>query len=350
MGDREFLEADDVESVQLSQESQLSAVSTNLSQDLSQGSADLDTALASSKNRTVDKKKKKKSKRDKRCSSQDNEKVCDGNEAADCDNSGSIKSSKRSSKSSKVKSEKSDTSEKKHRKHSSRRPDPEGGNPAQPDTNGIIEYERIINSTDPLFSDLELDLTDDAKQEANRPRRPPRQSRAGLSGGIFIPCTQLGINSNTMIKFAIIGTELQNIFQVSQRLESDTAGLNRRIQLLEEDLERSEERLQSATEKLEEASKAADESERGRKVLESRSLADDERLDGLEAQLKEAKYIAEDAERKYDEAARKLAITEVDLERAEARLEAAEAKIIELEEELKVVGNNMKSLEISEQE
>lgn len=35
--------------------------------------------------------------------------------------------------------------------------------------------------------------------------------------------------------------------------------------------------------------------------MESRSLADDERLDGLEAQLKEAKYIAEDAERKYDE-------------------------------------------------
>ena len=40
---------------------------------------------------------------------------------------------------------------------------------------------------------------------------------------------------------------------------------------------------------------------RGRKVLESRSVVDDERLDGLEAQLKEAKYIAEDAERKYDE-------------------------------------------------
>ena len=35
--------------------------------------------------------------------------------------------------------------------------------------------------------------------------------------------------------------------------------------------------------------------------MESRSLADDERIDALEAQLKEAKYIAEDAERKYDE-------------------------------------------------
>jgi tropomyosin-1 len=40
---------------------------------------------------------------------------------------------------------------------------------------------------------------------------------------------------------------------------------------------------------------------RGRKVLESRSFADDERIDALEAQLKEAKYIAEDTDRKYDE-------------------------------------------------
>lgn len=40
------------------------------------------------------------------------------------------------------------------------------------------------------------------------------------------------------------------------------AALNRRIQLLEEDLERSEERLKIATQKLEEASQAADESER----------------------------------------------------------------------------------------
>lgn len=44
--------------------------------------------------------------------------------------------------------------------------------------------------------------------------------------------------------------------------ESEVAALNRRIQLLEEDLERSEERLGSATAKLSEASQAADESER----------------------------------------------------------------------------------------
>jgi predicted nucleic acid-binding Zn-ribbon protein len=44
--------------------------------------------------------------------------------------------------------------------------------------------------------------------------------------------------------------------------ESEVAALNRRIQLLEEDLERSEERLSTATAKLAEASQAADESER----------------------------------------------------------------------------------------
>merc|ERR1712142_645163 len=60
--------------------------------------------------------------------------------------------------------------------------------------------------------------------------------------------------------------------------------------------------------------------------------------------------IAEDSDRKYDEASRRNAMLEVDLERAEQRGDDAEAKIQELEEELKVVGNNMKSLEVSEAE
>lgn len=42
-------------------------------------------------------------------------------------------------------------------------------------------------------------------------------------------------------------------------------------------------------------------SDRGRKAAEQKSLSDDERIDSLESQLKEAKYIAEDADRKYDE-------------------------------------------------
>ncbi|KAI4473661.1 hypothetical protein M0802_015998 [Mischocyttarus mexicanus] len=40
---------------------------------------------------------------------------------------------------------------------------------------------------------------------------------------------------------------------------------------------------------------------------------------------------------------------EQDLERAEEKAELSEAKIVELEEELRVVGNNLKSLEVSEE-
>lgn len=40
---------------------------------------------------------------------------------------------------------------------------------------------------------------------------------------------------------------------------------------------------------------------RGRKSLEARSLADDERIATLEKQLAEAQIIAEDADRRYDE-------------------------------------------------
>ena len=41
--------------------------------------------------------------------------------------------------------------------------------------------------------------------------------------------------------------------------------------------------------------------------------------------------------------------TEADLERAEERAEVGEIKIVELEEELRVVANNLKSLEVSEE-
>merc|ERR1711872_654798 len=109
-----------------------------------------------------------------------------------------------------------------------------------------------------------------------------------------------------------------------EEAEGEVAALNRRIQLLEEDLERSEERLATATQKLAEASHAADESERIRKALENKNNMEDDRVAILEAQLAQAKLIAEE------------------------RAETGESKIVELEEELRVVGNNLKSLEVSE--
>ncbi|XP_043207012.1 tropomyosin-like isoform X1 [Amphibalanus amphitrite] len=86
-----------------------------------------------------------------------------------------------------------------------------------------------------------------------------------------------------------------------------------------------------------------------RKVLENCSLSDEERMDALESQLKETRFLAEEADRKYDEVARKVVLLENDLERAEQRAQTGQTKIVELEEELRVVGNNLKSLEVSEE-
>ncbi len=84
-----------------------------------------------------------------------------------------------------------------------------------------------------------------------------------------------------------------------------------------------------------------------KKVLENRSIEDEKRMAQLEDQLKEARNQAEEADRKYDEVAKRLAQCETELERAEERAETGETKIMELEEELRVVGNNLKSLEVS---
>ncbi|XP_071169385.1 tropomyosin isoform X3 [Mytilus edulis] len=222
-----------------------------------------------------------------------------------------------------------------------KRPEPEGGNAPQHSCNPMTEFDRVIYSNEPLFSDMELSDHETSNDVPERPTRTPRP------GGAMIPCLQLGMHSNTMIKFAIIGSEIQNLLRVSLiRHEQEIQSLTRKISMLEEDIMKSEERYTTAASKLEEASKAADESERGRRQLEFRTSTDEENLDRLERNLHDFKITAEDNEKKYTEAARKLAITEVDLERAEARLEAAEAKVIDLEEQLTVVGANIKTLQV----
>ena len=118
---------------------------------------------------------------------------------------------------------------------------------------------------------------------------------------------------------------------------------------MEGDLEDCEDKFTLAVQKLDKAATAGDDQERMRKVLESKANSDEERMAEMEEQLKKARFQASEADEKYDEVQSKLIGTESQLDIAEERCEVGDIKIVELEEELAVVANNLKSLEVSEE-
>merc|ERR1711874_148457 len=99
------------------------------------------------------------------------------------------------------------------------------------------------------------------------------------------------------------------------------------------DLEKTEEKMVAAVAKLDKAATASDDSERAKKVFQSKADEDEKRITALEKELKEAREKAEAADNHYDEVAKKLATCESELEK----------------EELRVVANNLKSLEVAEE-
>jgi len=130
--------------------------------------------------------------------------------------------------------------------------------------------------------------------------------------------------------------------------EEEVSALQRRSSLLDDDVARSDGRLNVETTKLTEAAEAAEKVEIQRKLLEARSFVNDERMDDLEARIVIAQEVALRSTRNAEEAARKLAMTQSDLDRSNEKDKEAEAKIQELEDQLNVVGQNMKTLELSE--
>merc|ERR1711962_613827 len=77
------------------------------------------------------------------------------------------------------------------------------------------------------------------------------------------------------------------------------------------------------------------------KVLANRAVEDEAKMNNLADELASA-------QKRADEAQKKMQVAEASLEVNGERADVSEFKIIELEEELKVVANNLKSLEVSE--
>merc|ERR1711872_1112277 len=120
--------------------------------------------------------------------------------------------------------------------------------------------------------------------------------------------------------------EVEELMNKARQLEKEKAlaaaelemnALNRRVSGLEEDLEKTEEKMVAAVGKLDKAATASDDSERAKKVFQSKADEDEKRITSLEKDLKEAREKAEAADATYDEVAKKLAQCEADLEKAE---------------------------------
>ncbi|XP_011883529.1 PREDICTED: tropomyosin-2-like [Vollenhovia emeryi] len=200
-----------------------------------------------------------------------------------------------------------------------------------------------------LEKDLAMDradLCDQQAKEANRKEEKLKDEVRELAKKLLQMEHDLEVSKAQLLKSNRDLEIKERIYIVTQ---SELAVFNRKMQQCMQNLEKSEERRLSAQVKLAQATETAEDAKRICKVLENRSKQDEERMDQLMAQLKEARLIAEDADTKSDEISRKLAFVEDELEAAEERVKSSEAKILEREDELFIIGNIFKSLEVSEE-
>merc|ERR1712179_191292 len=111
-----------------------------------------------------------------------------------------------------------------------------------------------------------------------------------------------------------------------KEVESDVSALTRRIMLMEEEDKKAAEQLCATVSKLALTSKAADNVMKTIKVVENVCLDNEVTIEELDKNLRQTTKMASDNEQKLDELSRKLGVHE---------------------EELQMVGENMKQLEMS---
>jgi len=132
--------------------------------------------------------------------------------------------------------------------------------------------------------------------------------------------------------------------------ESEVSGLRSKQILLQERAEKQEERVAKAVLELAISSQKADVIVKTKHSLENGVSSNEEQIDSLEKQVKDAQFVNGESERKYEDISRKMATLDSDAVRGNERANAAEKKIMDIEEELRVVGATMQTLEVGEEQ
>merc|ERR1719187_1892916 len=143
--------------------------------------------------------------------------------------------------------------------------------------------------------------------------------------------------------------KLEEMEKKAGNAEGEVSALRSRLILLQENNEKQEDRLAKATLELAGACLRADGAVRKRTELENGESSNEESIDSLDKQLAESKFTLAASESKYDDISRKMSTLDADAARGNERAEVAEKKIMDIEEELKMVGANMQQLEMSEE-
>lgn len=98
---------------------------------------------------------------------------------------------------------------------------------------------------------------------------------------------------------------------------------------------------------LKQVGATANECEGMRKELENKITLENSRILELEAQLSQASLTSKETDQKQEEVTNKLALVESELIQAVESTKTGQSKIVKLQEELEIVGNNLKSLQDS---
>merc|ERR1712029_1018076 len=120
-----------------------------------------------------------------------------------------------------------------------------------------------------------------------------------------------------------------------------------KMAVLEEDLAKVKDSTKVANEKTAELSKNGEEFMRQARVLKNATVAEDEKQTMLSAELERIICVEKESSRKYEEVSKKIQAIESKLETVEETVYKHEKNKTILEEELRILSNNLKSLECS---